>query len=109
VRRPQDLYMAELAEQWQREHANFHFVPVLSHAEPEDAWTGRVGLVHEAMLADFPDMKGFEVYVCGSVKMVEAAVPAFIGHGMNEDLCFFDKFTTSASAASVSTQEPATT
>ena len=96
VRRRQDLYMADLAERWQREHDNFHFVPVLSHAEPADAWTGRCGLVHEAMLADFPDMSGFEVYVCGSVKMVEAAVPAFIEHGLGEDLCFFDAFTPSA-------------
>jgi NAD(P)H-flavin reductase/ferredoxin/quinol-cytochrome oxidoreductase complex cytochrome b subunit len=96
VRRRRDLYMADLAERWQREHDNFHFVPVLSHAEPADAWGGRRGLVHEAMLADFPDMSGFEVYVCGSVKMVEAAVPAFIEHGLGEDLCFFDAFTPSA-------------
>lgn len=100
VRRRQDLYMADLAERWQREHDNFHFVPVLSHAEPADAWTGRCGLVHEAMLADFPDMTGYEVYVCGSVKMVEAAVPAFIGHGLGEDLCFFDAFTPSAAPPS---------
>lgn len=41
----------------------------------------------------FPDMRGYEVYVCGSVKMVEAAVPAFIQHGLGEDLCSFDAFT----------------
>jgi CDP-4-dehydro-6-deoxyglucose reductase len=33
-----------------------------------------------------------EVYVCGSVKMVEAAVPAFITHGLAENLCFSDAF-----------------
>ena len=96
VRRRQDLYMAELAKRWQREHDNFHFVPVLSHAETADAWKGRHGLVHEAMLADFPDMSGYEVYVCGSVKMVEAAVPAFIEHGLGENVCFFDAFTPTA-------------
>lgn len=96
VRRRDDLYMAELAEQWQREHPNFHFVPVLSHAEPADEWTGRHGLVHQAMLADFPEMAGYEVYVCGSVKMVEAAVPAFIEHGLGADQCFSDAFTPSA-------------
>jgi CDP-4-dehydro-6-deoxyglucose reductase, E3 len=92
ARRPQDLYLADLAERWQREHANFHFVPVLSNAEPGDAWSGRRGLVHEAMLADFPDMSGHEVYVCGSAKMVEAAVPAFIGHGLAEEMCISDAF-----------------
>jgi len=96
VRRRQDLYMADLALRWEREHANFHFVPVLSHAEPEDEWTGRRGLVHEAMLADFPDMRGSEVYVCGSAKMVEAAVPAFLRQGLDEGQCHFDAFVPAA-------------
>ena len=96
VRQRHDLYLLALAEQWQREHANFHVVPVLSHAAPDDDWHGRTGLVHEAMLADFPDLSGHEVYVCGSVKMVEAAVPAFIAQGLAEDVCFSDAFVPSA-------------
>jgi NAD(P)H-flavin reductase/ferredoxin len=92
VRRRADLYMLELAQRWQAEHDNFHVVPVLSEAAPEDAWTGRRGLVHEAMLADFPDLRGHEVYVCGSVKMVDAAVPAFVAQGVSEDACFSDAF-----------------
>jgi NAD(P)H-flavin reductase len=92
VRQRSELYSLELAEQWQREHANFHVVPVLSQPGPRDSWTGREGLVHEAMLADFPDLRDYEVYVCGSVKMVEAAVPAFITQGLAEDLCFSDAF-----------------
>ena len=96
VRRRDNLYLAALAEQWQRDHDNFHFVPVLSEATAADDWTGRRGLVHEAMLADFPDMRGYEIYVCGSVKMVEAAVPAFILQGLDEGLCFSDAFMPSA-------------
>nr|MBP6505336.1 cytochrome b N-terminal domain-containing protein [Rhodoferax sp.] len=92
VRRRDNLYLAALAEQWQRDHDNFHFVPVLSEATAADDWNGRQGLVHEAMLADFPDMRGYEIYVCGSVKMVEAAVPAFILQGLDEGLCFSDAF-----------------
>lgn len=92
VRRRNNLYLAALAEQWQREHDNFHFVPVLSESDAADEWHGRKGLVHEAMLADFPDMRGYEIYVCGSVKMVEAAVPAFISQGLEEGLCFTDAF-----------------
>jgi len=90
VRRRRDLYLLDLAQQWQAEHPNFHVVPVLS--EPGDDWAGRRGLVHEAMLHDFPDLGGREVYVCGSVKMVEAAVPAFIARGLGEDVCFSDSF-----------------
>jgi len=96
VRRRRDLYMLELAEQWQAAHPNFHVVPVLS--EPDDDWAGRRGLVHEAIVNDFPDLSGHEVYVCGSVRMVEAAVPGFIAHGLSEEACFSDAFTPAASA-----------
>ncbi|HSN31489.1 MAG TPA: cytochrome b N-terminal domain-containing protein [Ideonella sp.] len=92
VRRRADLYMAELAERWAREHANFHFVPVLSEPAPEDDWHGRTGLVHEALLADFDRLGEHEVYVCGSARMVDAAVPAFIASGLPEGACFSDAF-----------------
>jgi NAD(P)H-flavin reductase/ferredoxin/quinol-cytochrome oxidoreductase complex cytochrome b subunit len=92
VRKRSDLYAFELAEQWQREHAHFRFEPVLSDPDPGDGWAGRTGMVHAAMLADFPDLRGFEVYVCGSVKMVEAAVPAFMAQGLGETFCHTDAF-----------------
>ncbi|MBS0314278.1 MAG: cytochrome b N-terminal domain-containing protein [Proteobacteria bacterium] len=95
VRKRDDLYMASLAEQWASEHPNFLFVPVLSDADDDVTWTGRRGLVHEALLADHPNLTGFEVYACGSTRMVEAAVPDFIAHGLGEQFCFSDAFTPS--------------
>jgi NAD(P)H-flavin reductase len=92
VRRLQDLYLGELPRQWGREHENFTFVPVLSDPAPEDRWTGRRGLVHEAILADFPDLAGYQVYACGSAAMVEAAHPAFRVHGLAQEDCFADAF-----------------
>jgi CDP-4-dehydro-6-deoxyglucose reductase, E3 len=99
VRHAQDLYLQDLIEGWQREHPNFRFVPVLSDVAPGDAWPGRRGLVHEAMLADHPDLAGYEVYACGSVRMVEAAVPDFLAHGLAEQFCFSDAFVPSRTAA----------
>jgi NAD(P)H-flavin reductase/ferredoxin len=92
VRRPADLYLGDLPRQWAREHANFSFVPVVSEPRPEDGWDGRTGLVHEAILADFPDLAGYQVYACGSVGMVEAAHPAFTARGLKQDDCFSDAF-----------------
>ncbi len=92
VRTLRDLYAPDLARQWEREHENFKFVPVLSEPAPEDEWRGRTGLVHEAILADFPDLSGYQVYACGSVGMVEAAYPAFQTHGLSQDDCFSDAF-----------------
>ncbi|WP_269498771.1 FAD-binding oxidoreductase [Castellaniella sp. S9] len=100
VRRRADLYMLDLCEQWQREHGNFTVVPVLSEPADGDGWTGRTGLVHEAMLADVADLRGYEVYLCGSVRMVEAAAPAFIAQGLDENACFSDAFLTAAQAPS---------
>jgi len=87
-----DLYSPDLPRQWEREHDNFRFVPVLSGPRPEDHWTGRTGLVHEAILADFPDLSGHQIYACGSVGMVQTAHPAFMAHGMAEHDCFSDAF-----------------
>ena len=96
VRTAGDLYLLDTIERWQREHANFRFVPVLSEAGDDASWTGRRGYVHEALLADHPDLSGYEVYACGSVRMVEAAVPDFLAHGLGEQFCFSDAFTPTA-------------
>jgi NAD(P)H-flavin reductase len=92
VRSLKDLYLPELPRLWERSHPNFKFVPVLSDPAPEDGWKGRTGLVHQAILADFPDLAGFQVYACGSVAMVQAAHPAFRAQGLAQDDCFSDAF-----------------
>ena len=99
VREAKDLYLRELAERWHREHEQFSFVPVLSGVAEGDPWPGRRGLVHEAMLADHPDLSGYEVYACGSVQMIETAVPAFVAQGLSEQFCFSDAFTPAARPA----------
>jgi NAD(P)H-flavin reductase len=99
VRTAADLYLQDELARWQHEHANFRYVPVLSHADDDRTWTGRRGLVHEALLADHPDLAGHEVYACGSVAMVQAAVPDFLAHGLAESFCFSDAFTPGAAAA----------
>ncbi|MDP1648968.1 MAG: 2Fe-2S iron-sulfur cluster-binding protein [Rubrivivax sp.] len=99
VRTARDLYLLDTIERWRREHASFRFVPVLSEAGDDASWSGRRGYVHEALLADHPDLSGYEVYACGSVRMVEAAVPDFIAHGLAESFCFSDAFTPTKSPA----------
>ena len=64
-RQKRDLYMMDLARSW----THLKFVPVLS----EEAWEGRTGFVHRAVMQDFPDMSGVQVYACGTPLMVEAA------------------------------------
>ena len=72
---------------------------MVSDPLPPEAWTGRRGLVHEALLADYPDLPGHEVYLCGSVRMVDAAMQALLAHGLPEDACFSDAFHPAARTA----------
>lgn len=88
-----DLYMADLPRRWRSEHANFTFIPVLSEPLPEDNWPGRTGLVHQAILDDFADLSGYQVYACGAPQMVEAGRLAFAARGLPEDEYFADAFT----------------
>ncbi|RPJ46006.1 MAG: CDP-6-deoxy-delta-3,4-glucoseen reductase [Betaproteobacteria bacterium] len=93
ARRPADLYLNELAEAWQREHG-ITYISVLSDAVAEDRWTGRRGLVHEAVIADLPDLSGYEVYACGAPAMIEAARRDFCARcGLPESAFYADAFT----------------
>jgi CDP-4-dehydro-6-deoxyglucose reductase, E3 len=94
-RRPQDLYMHELCEQWARELPHFRYVPVVSDALPEDAWQGRIGFVHLAVIEDFPDLSGFQVYACGAPVMVDAARVDYVERcKLPADEFYADAFTT---------------
>lgn len=90
------LYRDELARRFAAASRTIRYVPVLSAALPTCNWGGRVGLVHQAALADLPDLSGFDAYVCGAPEMVDAARRDFIAAGLTEDRFFADAFTTAA-------------
>lgn len=93
-RRRADLYLNELAERWAAEHPDFAYIPVLSEPAPDDGWGGRLDLVHRAVMADFPDLSGYQVYACGNPLMVQAARADFIQRcGLQEAEFFSDAFT----------------
>jgi len=96
-RRPQDLYMDALCRQWEAIVPNFSYVPVISAAQPEDRWQGRTGFVHAAVMADLPDLSGYQVYACGAPAMVESAKRDFVAQcGLPEEEFYADAFTTEA-------------
>jgi CDP-4-dehydro-6-deoxyglucose reductase, E3 len=95
-RRPRDLYMHELAKTWP-----LTYVPVISDALPEDNWSGRSGFVHRAVMQDFPDLSGHQVYACGVPIMVDSAKRDFVKEcKLPEDEFYADSFTTQADAPS---------
>ena len=88
-----DLYQLSVAAQWALEHTHIRFVPVLSDSPESENWSGRRGLVHAVAMADFPDLSGHQVYVCGSPAMVLAARRDFVGQcHLPESEFFADSF-----------------
>ena len=96
-RRKADLYQHDWCMQAAAAMPNLRYVPVLSEPAPEDAWTGRTGFVHQAVMADLPDLSGHQVYACGAPVMVDAARRDFVQHcGLPEDEFYADAFTSEA-------------
>jgi len=99
-RRPKDLYMNEVPLRWVAEQPGFRYVPVISDALPEDQWNGRTGFVHRAVMEDFHDLSGHQVYACGVPVMVDASRRDFTMQcRLPEDEFFADSFTTAADLA----------
>ena len=96
-RRPSDLYLDDWVQARVADMPNLTYVPVVSNATPEDAWTGRTGFVHKAVLQDFPDLSGFQVYACGAPIVVDSARADYeaLGH-LPPDEFYADSFTTEA-------------
>ena len=93
-RRRADLYLHDWAEQAAAALPWLRYVPVLSEATADDAWSGRTGLVHEAVMADVPDLSGHQVYACGAPAMVDAAQRDLVVRcGLPADQFFADSFT----------------
>ncbi len=92
-RRPSDLYADAWIRQQAAEMPQLSYVPVVSDALPEDGWQGRSGFVHQAVLADFPDLSGYQVYACGAPIVIEAAQRDYAAAGLPAEAFFADSFT----------------
>ncbi len=87
-----DIYLAELCDEWAAKHDNFHFTPVVSEPETSPDWTGRTGLVGDAVLEDFDALDNVTVFVSGGPAMVYATLDAFVERGMPEESMHSDIF-----------------
>ena len=89
-----DLYEQAWLAELEGKRPGFAYRPVLSDPSQSGthAWHGRRGLVHEAVLADHPDLSAFDVYASGPPGMIEAIRASFIAHGLPREQLFFDSF-----------------
>ena len=96
-RRPDDIYEAAWVQELAARMPHLTFIPVVSDAQPDDHWTGRTGFVHQAVLDDFADLSGHEVYACGAPVVVDSARTSYttLRH-LPADAFYADAFTSAA-------------
>ncbi len=88
VRKAADLYMLDKIAEW--EAHGIRCTPVVS----DEKWEGRCGFVHQAVLEDYTDLSGYQVYACGAPVVVEAAHRDFTTQrGLPNESFFSDAFT----------------
>ena len=92
ARAAQDLYADAKLKEWAVTQKGFRYIPVLSEPIPEDHWSGRIGFVHDAVLADFADLSGHDIYLSGPPPMVSAARAAFPAHRADPLHMYSDSF-----------------
>jgi CDP-4-dehydro-6-deoxyglucose reductase, E3 len=99
-RRPADLYLEAWVKQRCAEMPHLSYVAVVSDALPQDAWSGRTGFVHQAVLDDFADLSGHQIYACGAPIVVDSAQRDFVAQrGLPSEEFYADSFTTEADKA----------
>jgi CDP-4-dehydro-6-deoxyglucose reductase len=101
-RRPADLYLHDWVLAQVSAMPNLRYVPVVSNALLEDAWAGRTGFVHQAVMADFPNLSAHQVYACGAPIVVDSAQADFVKLcKLPQDEFYADSFITEADKAKV--------
>jgi CDP-4-dehydro-6-deoxyglucose reductase len=92
ARHTHDLYEEATVLEWLGRHRQLRYTAVLSEATGTEAAHTRIGFVHEAVLADYPDLSSFEVYAAGPPAMIEAMRSSFPRHGLGAGRLYFDSF-----------------
>ncbi len=92
TRTSEELYLDDLASQWAREHGHIRYRRAVTEPGSPPAGNDFTGLVHEAVIDDFSDLAGFDVYMSGPPAMVDAAKQAFVKHGIEDQRMFYDSF-----------------
>jgi len=87
-----DLYLREMAESWAGKAHDLAFHAVISDPEEAASHGARVGLVHEAVLEDQPDLAAYDVYMSGPPAMIDAGRKLFVNANLPEDRLYYDSF-----------------
>ena len=98
ARNMEELYYHDLLSQMDKEHSNFHYLPVLSDEPENSGWDGYRGFVHEAAKEHFNGMfEGHKAYMCGPPPMIDACITTLMRGRLFEKHMFMENFYTNES------------
>ncbi len=87
-----ELYMHETVLQWAEQNDHIQYTAALSEPRSADEDSGFTGLVHEAVLQQYPELSDFDIYMSGPPAMIDAGRAAFLENGAVKQRIFFDSF-----------------
>lgn len=86
VKQPSDFYLPDLPKTWQKDLPNFYFRPICTRVD----FKGNKNSILEAVLSDFSDLAGCQVYVFGPGTLVTDALNKFQPFGLKQENFFTD-------------------
>lgn len=83
-----DFYAFDALSTWQS-MSNLHFHQIVSE---DTGWTGRTGMLYEAVCSDIQHLTDYRVIACGSPAMVYGTFDALVAAGMQPEQMLADAF-----------------
>lgn len=90
ARTAEELYQEELPHSWAEQYPHIRYSSAVSD-EPGGEFRFN-GFVHEAVLDQYPDLSGHDVYMSGPPAMIDTARSAFFEKGLPAQRLFYDSF-----------------
>lgn len=85
-----DLYLQDLAYDWVKNVNSFSFTPILSRVNSN--WKGRVGKLQDVIVADYPDLSGYQIFASAPFDVIHEAWNVFLQHHLSRANYFSDMF-----------------
>ena len=96
ARSRKDIFYKDYFEALARRFPNFGFQVALSEPQPDDDWTGPVGLIHEVLreryLQNHTNRAEVEYYLCGPPLMIKATTTMLHDIGVAQSQISFDEY-----------------
>jgi Na+-transporting NADH:ubiquinone oxidoreductase subunit F len=92
ARTVKDLLYYDEVKTFETRLPDFTFIPTLSRPTEEDQWQGEKGRVTDLIEKYITENADVEVYICGSLVMVESCEGILKKKGISEESIFYDKF-----------------